>query len=143
MLDARHPGREALYAHAEAAVRHRPETPQVEIPLEGFTREIMFRQATLQQGQIVNSLAPADNFAVAFGRQNIRAQRKLRPLVVGLKVEGFNLPSDSGPLLPGDQNPASEASRQRFRNRRPIESRCPSIEESEPLGRRTSGGTAL
>ena len=50
----------------------------------------MFVQALLEQRQIVNALAAADDFAIAFGRDEIDAQRDFRALFIGLKVEGFD-----------------------------------------------------
>ena len=41
----------------------------------------MFGQALQEQSQIVNALAAADDFAVAFGSDNIHAQRQFGPLL--------------------------------------------------------------
>ena len=48
------------------------------IPVEGFARQIVFFEALQQQIEIVNALAAADDFAVAFGRDHVHAQSQLR-----------------------------------------------------------------
>ena len=45
------------------------------IPVERFARQVVLFQALQQQIQIVDALAAADDFAVAFGRNHIHAQR--------------------------------------------------------------------
>ena len=60
---------------------------QIEIPVERLTRQVVFFQALQQQIQIVDALAAADDFAVAFGRNEIHAQRQFRALRRGLEIE--------------------------------------------------------
>jgi hypothetical protein len=47
-------------------------------------RQLVLFDALQQQFQIVNALAAADDFAVAFGRQHIHAQRHFGALGIGL-----------------------------------------------------------
>ena len=77
VLQPAHPRDEALDAHAESGVRNGAVLAQVEVPVERFARQIVFVQALQQQIQIVNALPAADDFAVAFGRDEIDAQREL------------------------------------------------------------------
>ena len=44
-LQAAHPGRESLHAHAEARVRNRAILAQIQVPLERLPRKIVIRQA--------------------------------------------------------------------------------------------------
>ena len=47
-------------------------------------------QAFNEQIVVVNALAAADDFAVAFGREHVESQCEIGTLGVGLHVEGFN-----------------------------------------------------
>ncbi len=68
-----------------------PNLREIEIPVERFLRQMVFLQALPQQIQIVNALAAADDFAVAFGRENVDAQGDVRPVRIGLEVERLYL----------------------------------------------------
>src|SRR6266853_5791728 len=57
VLQAAHPGDETLDAHAESGVRNRAVAAEIEIPIEGFGRQIMVLQALQQQIEIVDALA--------------------------------------------------------------------------------------
>ncbi len=50
-------------------------------------RQLMFFDAPQQQFGIVDSLAAADDLAIAFGREHIHAQRDFRPIRIGRHVE--------------------------------------------------------
>ena len=50
---------------------------QVEIPLERFLRQVVLLDALQQQVEIGEALAAADDFAVAFRREHVDAQREL------------------------------------------------------------------
>ena len=63
---------------------------QVEIPLEGFHRQLVLLDAALQQLVARHALRAADDFAVALGRQHVDAEREVRVLRVGLHVEGLH-----------------------------------------------------
>ena len=65
VFGAANPGDGALQAHAKARMRHAAVAPQVQVPLEGFLRQIVFAQALNQQIVVVDALAAADDFAVA------------------------------------------------------------------------------
>src|SRR6267378_6486695 len=90
VLRPANPGDRAFQAHSEAGMRHAAVAPQVEVPLERLFRQVVFAQALQQQIVIVDALAPADNFAIAFGRNHVEGQRQLRPLGVGLHVESLH-----------------------------------------------------
>ena len=60
---------------------------QVEIPLKRLLGQLVFVQALNQQIVIVNALAAADNFAIAFGRKHVESERKIGTLGVGLHVK--------------------------------------------------------
>src|SRR5688500_15555761 len=90
MLYAAHPGRAALYAHAEARVLNRAVTAQVQVPVEGLFRQTVLFYLLLQELKRSGALAAAYDFAVAFGREHIAAQRQFRPLGVARHVEGFD-----------------------------------------------------
>ena len=61
VLEATDPGDHALDAHAEAAMRHGAEAAQVEVPLEGFLRQLVFLDAVQQQVELVEALPPPVN----------------------------------------------------------------------------------
>jgi hypothetical protein len=48
-LEPAHPRDDALDAHPEAAVRHRTIATEVEVPLEGFLRQLMLLVPLLEQ----------------------------------------------------------------------------------------------
>ena len=77
MVEAADPGHDALDAHAEAGVRHAAEAAQVEIPLERFARQLVLLDALQQQVVVLEALAAADDFAVAFGRQDVARTSRL------------------------------------------------------------------
>src|ERR1700723_1308458 len=78
VLGSAYPGHGAFHAQAKAGVGNAAEAPQVQIPLERFLGQVVSPQA-LNQGVVVRqALAAADDLAVAFGRNHIEAERKLR-----------------------------------------------------------------
>ena len=80
MLQTAHPGDEALDSHTESGVRNAAEAAQIQIPVERFARQMVLVETLQQQFQIVDALAAADDFAVAFRRDEIDAQRDLRTI---------------------------------------------------------------
>src|ERR1035438_8036461 len=88
--DAAHPRDEALETHAEARVRKRPVLPHVEVPLERLERQVVLADAREQQVVVVDALRPADDLAVAFGREHVEAEGDVRVHRVGLHVEGLD-----------------------------------------------------
>ena len=90
VLGAANPGDGALQAHAEAGVGDAAVTAQVEIPLETFLGQFVFAQALHQQIVVVDALAAADDFPVAFGGEHVEGEREVGALGVGLHVEGFD-----------------------------------------------------
>ena len=77
-VPARRSTRRALDAHAEAGVRNGAKLPQVQIPLEGVSRQIVFFDALHQQVIVVNALAAADDFAIAFRARARRLRARVR-----------------------------------------------------------------
>ncbi len=63
----------SLYAHAEAGVGDAAVFAQVEIPLEGFEREVVVFDALLEEVVAVYALAAAYDFAVALGGEDVYA----------------------------------------------------------------------
>src|SRR6202789_376851 len=59
-------------------MRHAPITPQIQVPLKRFLRQIMFAQTPHQRVVICQTLAAADNFAVPFRSNHVETQRKFR-----------------------------------------------------------------
>ena len=81
MIQSADPAHHALDAHAEAAVRHAAVPAQVEIPLEGFLRQVVLLDPLQQQIQIRESFATADVFVVSL-------KRGLAGFIVPSKVYG-------------------------------------------------------
>ena len=100
MFDAAHPCRAAFDAHSEAGVRDCSEASQVEIPFKCFAREIMRFQLLFEELQIHRAFAAADDFAVAFGREQVRAERKFGARRISFKVKRFN---DGGEMMNEDR----------------------------------------
>jgi len=73
MLETTNPCDDSLNSHAEAAVRHTAILPQIEIPLEGFLRQVVLADPLHQQIIGSHALRTTDDFSVAFRRQNIDA----------------------------------------------------------------------
>src|SRR6185503_12164594 len=71
------PRYDALDAHAEAAMRHGAVAAQIEIPLEGLLRQVVFLDPLQQQIEIRQTLAAADDFAVSLGREHVDAERQV------------------------------------------------------------------
>src|SRR5688500_8659505 len=63
------PGDGAFEADAEAGMRDGTVAADVQVPLEGFLRQAVARDALFEQLQVVDALAAADDLAVAFGRE--------------------------------------------------------------------------
>src|SRR6266404_5460897 len=90
VFGATNPRDRTLEAHSEAGMRHAAVAAQVEIPLEGLFGQVVFAQAFQKQIVIVNALAAADDFAVAFRRDHIESEGELGALGVRLHVKGFD-----------------------------------------------------
>src|SRR5690349_8725222 len=86
-MQAADPRDGALDAQAEAAVRHATVTAQVEVPLERLARQAVLVDALFERGEIVDTLAAADDLAVAFRREQIGTEHDLGALGVRLHVE--------------------------------------------------------
>src|SRR5262249_18362078 len=75
---------EAFDPHAEAGVRHRAVAAEVEVPLEGFARQLMLGDLSLERREVVLALSAADDLAVSLGREHVDAERDARIRGVGL-----------------------------------------------------------
>src|SRR3989344_5781476 len=91
MLQSADPGDGALNANAEAGVRNAAVTPEIEIPLKGLARKPVLFDSLLEESEFVNSLRTPNDLAIPFGRQTIVIQCQVRPLGVGLHIEGLDL----------------------------------------------------
>ena len=63
---------------------------QIQVPLEGLFRQVVFAQAFQEQIVIVDALAAADDFAVTFRSDHVEGEGKLGALGVRLHVKGFD-----------------------------------------------------
>src|SRR5262245_36858245 len=87
VLEPTDPADDALDAHAEAAVRDAAVAPEIEVPLEGFLRQLVLVDPLQQQLVVVEALAAADDLPVAFGCEHVDAERDLGAIRIGLHVE--------------------------------------------------------
>ena len=69
---------------------------QVDVPLIGFGRKLVFLDPLFEKVEVMDALAAADDFAVAFGGEKIDAQGQVRPFGVRLHVEGLDLGREMG-----------------------------------------------
>src|SRR4029453_6340946 len=90
MLDPANPADHAFDPHPEAAMRHAAEAAEVEVPLEGFLGKLVLLDTRHQQIVVVDTLAAADDFTVAFGCEHVDAECDLRTLRVRLHIERLN-----------------------------------------------------
>src|SRR5438105_9132272 len=87
MLQAANPRHHPLDSHTETSVRNAAILAQVQIPLEGRFRQSMFADALQQQIVGSHALRASDDFAVAFGGQDVNAQRQLGMVGIWLHVK--------------------------------------------------------
>ena len=74
MIEAADPGYGSFDAHAEAGVGDAAVLAEVEVPLEGGQREIVFFEAAPEQVVAVDALGAADDLAVALGGEHVDAE---------------------------------------------------------------------
>src|SRR5215475_9778770 len=84
VLGAADPGHGPLEPKAKARVRHAAETAEVQVPLEGLFRQVVFLQPLNKQIVVMDALAAPDDLPVAFGRDHVDGLRLRRILGVGL-----------------------------------------------------------
>src|SRR5262245_35364923 len=77
VVDAAEPRHDALDPHAEAGVRERAEAAQVEVPAERLLGQAVLVDALQQQLAVREALSPADDLAVALGREDVGRQAVL------------------------------------------------------------------
>src|ERR1700693_2587326 len=82
-----YPGNGAFQAQAEAGMGHAAVAPQIEIPLEGFFRQVVLVQALHQQVVAGDALAAADDLAVAFRGEHVETKGQLGTLRIRLHVK--------------------------------------------------------
>lgn len=90
MVEAADPGYYSFYAHAEAGVGDGAVAAEVEVPLEGGEGEVVVFDALFEEVEAVDALGAADDFAVAFGGEDVDAEGFGGVGGVGLHVEGFD-----------------------------------------------------
>src|SRR5438067_11951868 len=90
MLQAADPRDGPLNSHAKPGMRNAAIFAQIQIPLEGLFRQMVFPDALQQQIIIANALRSANNFAVSFGGKHVHTQGQLRTLRIRLHVKRFH-----------------------------------------------------
>ena len=78
VFEAAHPRDASLDSHPEASVRDGAEATQIEIPLERLHRETVFLDALHEQIVVVETLAAADDLAVALGGEDVDTRARDR-----------------------------------------------------------------
>src|SRR5271165_490732 len=86
-----YPRDRALDAQAESGVGESSITADVQVPLESRTRQFVRFEGGFQRGQVVLSLAAADDFAVPLRREDVHVERLIGVGGVALEVEGLQL----------------------------------------------------
>src|SRR5690348_1287226 len=86
-----HPCDATLHAETEAGVGERAVATQIEIPLEGFFRQLVMRDRGFQRLEALFALTTSDDLAVPFWRENIDAERKAWVVCVTLHIERLHL----------------------------------------------------
>src|SRR5580692_7146924 len=89
VLGAANPGDGAL--EAEAGVGDAAVAAEVEIPLERFLRQFVLVQTLQKQIVVMDTLAAADDFAVAFGGNHVEGESEVGALRIGLHVKSLDL----------------------------------------------------
>ena len=79
----------------KAGVRNAAVAAQVEIPLKRFLGQVVLPDAPQENVVARLALAAADDFAVAFGRDHVEAERELGARGIPGHVKGLHTPSDS------------------------------------------------
>src|SRR6478672_9169605 len=85
--DTAYPGNQTLDAHAEARVGNGTVLAQLNVPLEGFPREVVLFDALLDERQVMDTLRAAADLAVAFRGYQVGGEYDFGPVGVGLHVK--------------------------------------------------------
>ncbi len=90
VLQAADPGYGSLDTHTKAGVRDAAVLAEIKIPLECFFGEVVFLDAPHEEIVRGRALRSADDFALAFGGEDIDAQSEFVPLWVRFHVKRFH-----------------------------------------------------
>src|ERR1700719_3254983 len=86
VFQSANPSHSPLDSHAETPMRHAAVFPQIEIPLERLFRQSVLTNALEKHLVGCHALRAANDFAITFRREDVHAQRELRPLRVWLHI---------------------------------------------------------
>ena len=100
MFDAAHPGDGSFDAHAEAGVRDAAVAAEVEVPFEGFLRQVVLDDLLFEKFYRGRAFTAADDLAVAFGSEQIGSEGEFGPSGVAFEVECFD---DGGEVMNEDR----------------------------------------
>jgi hypothetical protein len=67
------------------------EAAKIEVPLEGLFGQVVLFNALEQEVVVVDALAAADDFAVAFRGEHVDAEGEFRAFGIGLEIERLHL----------------------------------------------------
>src|ERR1700691_3085670 len=90
MLQSADPCYSPLDAHSEARVRNAAVLAEIKIPLESLFRQIVLMNALQEQIMRSHALRSANDLSVAFRREYIDAQSKIRTNRIRLHVKRFH-----------------------------------------------------
>src|SRR5258708_765754 len=90
VFGATDPGDSALQAQTETRVGNAAVAAQVQIPLERLYRQVVLFQSLNKQIIVVDTLAAADNLAIALRSEHVEGECQIGPLQVRLHIEGFD-----------------------------------------------------
>src|SRR5688572_30121516 len=79
VLQSANPRDGTLDAHAESGMRNGSVFAKIEIPLEGFARQVVFLDPLSQEFIARHALAATYDFTITLGREHVHAKRDVRP----------------------------------------------------------------
>ena len=89
MVETADPRDDTLDTHSESAVGNAAVPPQVEIPIERLSGQLVRRDALEQRVVVIKPLSPSDDLTVAFRSKHIDRQRKIRSFGIRFHVKGL------------------------------------------------------
>src|SRR5260370_18460564 len=84
------PGYSAFQAQTETRVGNAAVAAQVQIPLERLYRQVILFQSFNKQIIVVDTLAAADNLAIALRSEHVKGECQIGTLRVRLHIKGFD-----------------------------------------------------
>lgn len=90
MLDAAHPRDGAFDAHAKAGVRNAAVAAKIEIPFEGRLIEVVMFELLFEIFERRGAFAAADDLAVAFGREQVDAERTFGTVFIDFEIKSLD-----------------------------------------------------